>query len=86
MIVETGGVYAACFILILTEAYGLRLRHVIVGCYYPQRAKQRAAVLYSTLMAGRRSFLPKFADILARNHEAQCVEQKISFIEYLSAR
>ncbi|KZC07081.1 DC-STAMP domain-containing protein 2, partial [Dufourea novaeangliae] len=42
------------------EPYGLRLRHVVLCQYYPDRAKQRAAWLYNHIIRSRGSFL-KFA-------------------------
>ena len=75
-----------CLLLVLTESYGLRLRHVVAGCYYPRKAKQRAAILYGKLVAGRRSFLPDLAEIFSKNQDAAKVEEKASFVEYLSAR
>ncbi|CAK9819578.1 DC-STAMP domain-containing protein 2, partial [Anthophora quadrimaculata] len=42
------------------EPYGLRLRHVVLCEYYPDRAKQRATWLYNHIIRSRGSFL-KFA-------------------------
>ena len=35
------------------ESYGLRLRHLIMGCYFPKREKQRAAWLYNHIVKCR---------------------------------
>lgn len=37
----------------VTESYGLRLRHVICGCYYPAREKLRAVWLYNRILKTR---------------------------------
>ncbi|XP_072766623.1 uncharacterized protein [Anoplolepis gracilipes] len=49
-----------CWIMAIFEPYGLRLRHVVMCKYHPERAKQRAAWLYNHIMRSRGSFL-KFA-------------------------
>ncbi|XP_058794429.1 DC-STAMP domain-containing protein 2-like [Phymastichus coffea] len=46
-----------CWIMALFEPYGLRLRHVVLSQYYPDRAKQRAVWLYNHIMRSRGSFL-----------------------------
>ncbi|KYN11324.1 DC-STAMP domain-containing protein 2 [Trachymyrmex cornetzi] len=51
---------AFCWIMAIFEPYGLRLRHVVLCKYYPERAKQRAAWLYNHIIRSRGSFL-KFA-------------------------
>ena len=35
------------------ESYGLRLRHLIMGCYFQKREKQRAAWLYNHIVKCR---------------------------------
>ncbi|XP_041370273.1 DC-STAMP domain-containing protein 2-like [Gigantopelta aegis] len=52
--------YLTCFILTIFEAYGLRLRHMICACYYPDRERKRAIWLYNHILVMRGSFL-KFA-------------------------
>ncbi|XP_014489319.1 PREDICTED: DC-STAMP domain-containing protein 2-like [Dinoponera quadriceps] len=49
-----------CWIMAVFEPYGLRLRHVVMCKYHPDRAKQRAAWLYNHIIRSRASFL-KFA-------------------------
>ncbi|XP_032523480.2 uncharacterized protein LOC116774821 isoform X2 [Danaus plexippus] len=41
----------------LLEPYGLRLRHVIMGHYRPERAKARAVWLYNHILRTRASFM-----------------------------
>ncbi|XP_048516014.1 DC-STAMP domain-containing protein 2-like [Athalia rosae] len=49
-----------CWIMAVFEPYGLRLRHVVMCYYHPDRAKQRAVWLYNHIIRSRGSFL-KFA-------------------------
>ncbi|CAL7950629.1 unnamed protein product [Xylocopa violacea] len=49
-----------CWLMVFFEPYGLRLRHVVMCQYYPDRAKQRATWLYNHIIRSRGSFL-KFA-------------------------
>ncbi|XP_076757059.1 DC-STAMP domain-containing protein 2 [Xylocopa sonorina] len=49
-----------CWLMAFLEPYGLRLRHVVMCQYYPDRAKQRATWLYNHIIRSRGSFL-KFA-------------------------
>ncbi|XP_076648285.1 uncharacterized protein LOC143356460 [Halictus rubicundus] len=49
-----------CWLIALFEPYGLRLRHVVLCQYYPDRAKQRATWLYNHIIRSRGNFL-KFA-------------------------
>ncbi|XP_012059688.1 PREDICTED: uncharacterized protein LOC105622889 [Atta cephalotes] len=51
---------AFCWIMAIFEPYGLRLRHIVMCKYHPERAKQRAAWLYNHIIRSRGSFL-KFA-------------------------
>ena len=39
-----------CWIMAIFEPYGLRLRHVVMTYYHPQRAKQRAVWLYNHII------------------------------------
>nr|CAD7574516.1 unnamed protein product [Timema californicum] len=41
---------ALCWILMILEPYGLRQRSVIMGYYYPERAKQRSVWLYNRIL------------------------------------
>lgn len=41
---------AFCWIMAVLEPYGLRLRHVVMCKYHPDRAKQRAAWLYNHII------------------------------------
>jgi len=39
-----------CWIMVVFEPYGLRLRQVVMCKYYPERAKQRATWLYNHIL------------------------------------
>jgi glyoxylase-like metal-dependent hydrolase (beta-lactamase superfamily II) len=47
----------------LLEPYGLRLRHVVMSHYHPDRARQRTVWLYNHILKCRGSFLK-----MARRH------------------
>lgn len=47
------GLFTLCFLLVLTEAYLLRLRHIICGYYYPERERERIAWLYTHILRRR---------------------------------
>ena len=52
-----GYIYATCIFLQLVQSYGLRMRHVVAGCYYPEREKLRAVWLYNHILKRRGSFI-----------------------------
>ncbi|XP_078033110.1 uncharacterized protein LOC144467953 [Augochlora pura] len=54
------GLLILCWFVAFFEPYGLRLRHVVLCQYYPDRAKQRATWLYNHIIRSRGNFL-KFA-------------------------
>lgn len=39
-----------CWTMAFFEPYGLRLRHVVLNAYYPDRARQRAVWLYNHIL------------------------------------
>lgn len=45
-----------CWICIVLEPYGLRVRQIIMRGYYPERARQRATWLYNDILLKRESF------------------------------
>lgn len=47
------------------EPYGMRLRQVVMNKYYPNRANERAAWLYTTVLRRRETFV-KYARREAR--------------------
>ncbi|XP_064471351.1 DC-STAMP domain-containing protein 2-like isoform X4 [Ornithodoros turicata] len=52
-----GLVYILGILLMLCQTYGLRLRHVVLGIFYPDQDRSRAAWLHSHLLALRTSWL-----------------------------
>ncbi|WAR12907.1 DCST1-like protein, partial [Mya arenaria] len=51
------GIYAALWLLILLDAYALRLRRLVSAFFFRKREKQRILYLYNTLQKKRRAFL-----------------------------
>ncbi|XP_012940694.2 DC-STAMP domain-containing protein 2 [Aplysia californica] len=72
------GVLAVCFFLTVFEAYGLRLRHAVAACYYPQRERVRAVWLYNHILVTRGSFLSVARRQLHRKRKNEQDVQKIS--------
>ncbi|XP_059050497.1 uncharacterized protein LOC131845449 [Achroia grisella] len=69
----------------LFEPYGLRLRHVIMGHYRPERAKARAEWLYNHILRTRGGFM-KFARRKLHRKYKYCTEEKYTFIKWLETR
>ncbi|XP_021695181.1 DC-STAMP domain-containing protein 2 [Aedes aegypti] len=46
-----------CWMCIVLEPYGLRIRQIIMRAYYPDRAKERATWLYNDVLLKRESFV-----------------------------
>ncbi|XP_046552587.1 DC-STAMP domain-containing protein 2-like [Haliotis rubra] len=79
-------IYGVCFFLSVSEAYALRLRHVIAACYHPGREEQRAVWLYNHILKTRGGFL-KFARRQIRRKYMQDQDvQKASFRSRLAAQ
>lgn len=47
---QIGALIILCWLVAIFEPYGLRLRHVVMCNYYPDRAKQRATWLYNHII------------------------------------
>ncbi|XP_035232226.1 LOW QUALITY PROTEIN: DC-STAMP domain-containing protein 2-like, partial [Stegodyphus dumicola] len=73
-----------CLLLAVTQSYGLRLRHVICGCYYPQREKARAVWLYNHILKTRGSLQKFLSNQIRRRVYGDDTVDKISFLERLS--
>ncbi|EFN90000.1 DC-STAMP domain-containing protein 2 [Harpegnathos saltator] len=72
---------AFCWIMAIFEPYGLRLRHVVMCKYHPDRAKQRAAWLYNHIIRSRGSFL-KFARRQLRRKFSMDQDRRIERITF----
>ncbi|KAL5019782.1 hypothetical protein ScPMuIL_002674 [Solemya velum] len=81
-----GVIFLICFLLTTFEAYGLRLRHIIAGCYYPQRERQRAVWLYNHILKNRGSFLKDTRRQIRRKYLGYKEEKTISLKSKLAAR
>lgn len=68
----------------MTESYGLRLRHVICGCYYPQREKIRAVWLYNRILKTRGGITKFLRRQIRRKVHGDDTLEKISLVERLS--
>ncbi|XP_071579908.1 DC-STAMP domain-containing protein 2 [Temnothorax nylanderi] len=70
-----------CWIMAIFEPYGLRLRHVVMCKYHPERAKQRAAWLYNHIIRSRGSFL-KFARRQLRRKFGMTEDERIERVTF----
>ncbi|XP_075986354.1 DC-STAMP domain-containing protein 2-like [Anticarsia gemmatalis] len=67
----------------LFEPYGLRLRHLIMGQYRPERAKTRAAWLYNHILRSRAGFM-KFARKKLHREYKYTTESSSTFSSWLA--
>ena len=81
-----GWIYATCLVMVVIEAYLLRLRHVIAGAYFPQREKLRAAWLYSHILRRRGSVLKSLRRDVKINFKKQLSDEKITLMGRLTAK
>ena len=72
--------------MVVFESYGLRLRHVICGCYYPRREKERAAWLYNHVIKRRGGFLKFERRDLRKQQNTKHAEEKGSIKGKLAAK
>ncbi|XP_060563449.1 DC-STAMP domain-containing protein 2-like isoform X2 [Ruditapes philippinarum] len=78
-------IYFACLILTITEAYGLRLRHLIMGCYFPQRERKRAIWLFNHILKTRGGILANARDNMKKNKKGGVYAKHISLKGRLAA-
>ncbi|XP_063896030.1 DC-STAMP domain-containing protein 2-like [Helicoverpa armigera] len=69
----------------LFEPYGLRLRHLIMGHYRPERAKARATWLYNHILRTRASFM-KFARRKLHREYKYTSEASLTFRQWVTRR
>ncbi|ESP05583.1 hypothetical protein LOTGIDRAFT_103236 [Lottia gigantea] len=63
------GILICCLITNIFEAYGLRLRHIIAGCYYPKRDHARAIWLYNRILKMRGKLKYKMARMMKHKYQ-----------------
>lgn len=78
-----------CWMLLIFEPYGLRMRQIVMNRYHPDRSHERAAWLYNHLLRRRMTFV-KFArrdarQMFGKKQQSSSVE-KISCLQWLRAR
>jgi hypothetical protein len=82
----TGGLFGISLFLVLCEAYGLRLRHVIASRFYPGREEERAAWLVHHILQRRGGFLKHLRRQMRSTNQSSTAMEKTSLIGYLAAR
>ncbi|XP_074653206.1 DC-STAMP domain-containing protein 2-like [Tubulanus polymorphus] len=79
-------IYGVCLFMVVMEAYGLRLRHVIASCYYPDRERTRACWLYNHLYVKQHSLNKFLKRQLHRKRMCDARIEKISFRSRMAAQ
>lgn len=74
-----------CIFLVLFESYGLRIRHIVAGCYYPVREKERAVWLYNHILRRRGGFVKFLRRKLRDKSENEAESKKVSVLQRLAA-
>ncbi len=74
------------FISIFTEAYGLRLRHIVAGFFYPNRIPVRAVWLYNNILCQRGDFVQFMRRQLKRKAFGDQSEEQISVLDRICAQ
>lgn len=83
------GVIFMCWVLLIFEPYGLRLRQIVMNSYYPERARNRAIWLYNNIIRKRSNFF-KIARRQARRKllkdKSGVIEENFGCMDYIRAR
>ncbi|XP_071942429.1 DC-STAMP domain-containing protein 2-like [Antedon mediterranea] len=79
-------VFACTLIMVVTEAYGLRLRRVVTSWYYPQRERQRVVWLYNSILKKRGGFLKYLRKQMKAKFDPTADIEKISIVDRIAAR
>lgn len=83
------GIIILCWILLIFEPYGLRLRQIVMNSYYPVRARERALWLYNNILRKRSNFF-KIARRQARRKflkdKSGVIEENFGCMDYIRAK
>ena len=80
-----GTIYLLCLILTIVEPYGLRLRHMIMGCYFPKRERQRAVWLYNHIVKCRGGIVDRAKKRMQKSQFGSVNVQHVSLMGQLAA-
>ncbi|XP_052818331.1 E3 ubiquitin-protein ligase DCST1-like [Mya arenaria] len=80
------GIYAALWLLILLDAYALRLRRLVSAFFFRKREKQRILYLYNTLQKKRRAFLHDMRRKIKTKARKLKLKKRSGLLEALSKR
>ncbi|ELT90107.1 hypothetical protein CAPTEDRAFT_184892 [Capitella teleta] len=75
-----------CLLLVVLEAYALRLRHIIAGAVHTKRPIRRAAWLYNHIMLRRSIVLRRLQGLVKSKYDKRNRKSTFSFIQQLGAR
>ncbi|XP_033628265.1 uncharacterized protein LOC117290812 isoform X1 [Asterias rubens] len=78
--------YFIALLMVLSQAYALRLRRGIASYFYPEREQERIYYLYNNTLQKRQSLFKLLKEKIKQSKRQIDTEQKISFRAYLSAK
>ena len=81
-----GIIFGICLFLSIFESYGLRIRHVICGVFFPRREIERGVWLYNHILHRRGGFLKFARRKMRRDYSTRHAEEKGSLRGKLAAR
>ncbi|XP_033118910.1 DC-STAMP domain-containing protein 2-like [Anneissia japonica] len=80
-----GALYGVAILMVLFQAYALRLRRCIASFYYPERERERINYLYSQTLKKRKTIRDMLQQLIKENDREQRAMEHISFSSWLTA-
>ncbi|XP_022102180.1 DC-STAMP domain-containing protein 2-like isoform X2 [Acanthaster planci] len=84
--VGIGVLYLIALVMVLLQAYALRLRRRIASYFYPEREQERIQYLYNHTLQRRQNLFKLLKQRIRETKHEMEVKQRVSFIAYLSAK
>ncbi|XP_022102122.1 DC-STAMP domain-containing protein 2-like [Acanthaster planci] len=84
--VGIGVLYLTALVMVLFQAYALRLRRRIASYFYPEREQERIHYLYNHTLQRRQNLFKLLKQRIRQTKHEMEVEQRVSFVAYLSAK
>ena len=78
--------YVLTIVMVLSQAYALRLLRFIAAYYYPEREVERIAFLYGRTLQKRNTLMKMLRDNVRRNKKEKDATNRISVTSYLAIR
>ncbi|KAH3769099.1 hypothetical protein DPMN_170346 [Dreissena polymorpha] len=81
-----GIIYLVCFVLTFGEAYGMRMRHKVMACYYPRRERKRAMWLFNHILKTRGGIIARTRMNIKARKMGKLDQEHISLKGQLAAK